>query len=318
MERALLINSALVAALLLCIAGTPAYAEEESLPIELAFIDDVIDDEAAAVEAVRKFDLAQQSLANWDIDTAQNLNDEGKPEEAEEKAASARNRITLIDHAYRHLLQVYPENAKALNFYGELLYDHFGDQVTAVKNWRLAAAYDDTLSAPHNNLGLHYCHNGDYRMGLRELDKALELEPDHPDYHFNLAQIYLVNGPQVKEIKGWSAKKTYRQAMAHSKRAAELSPDDYVLLQDYAVNFFAAENYGVKADWAAAAAAWASARAKARNETDEFFTWLNEARAWIENKDDERAEPCLKSALALKPDSAVVQQLIDKVGKEGD
>jgi hypothetical protein len=84
------------------------------------------------------------------------------------------------------------------------------------------------------------------------------------------------------------------------------------------VNFFAAENYGVDADWKEAAAAWAAARKHARNDTEEFYTWLNEARVWIENNDDDRAEPCLESALALMPDSTIALQLLEKVRKESD
>lgn len=291
--------------------------EADSTPPQLSFIDDVIGEEQEAVDAVRRFDRAQQAMMQWDFETAQSLGARGETDDADERVESARHRLQLIDQAYRMLLNHYPENARALTYHGELLYDQMGDPTTAIKNWRLATAFDESLSTPHNNLGLHYCHTGNYRMGLRELDKALKYDPDHADYHFNIAQIYLVNGPQVEEIRGWSKKKVYREAMKHSKRAAELAPADYDLSLDYAVNFFAAENHGVNADWKAAAEAWSVARGNARNDTEEFFTWLNEARVWIEHNNRTRAEPCLKSALALMPDSRVALQLLEEVRGEG-
>lgn len=293
-------------------------ADQTQLPPELAFIQDIIDDEDQTITAVRKFDRVQQSLASWDMDIAQELGGKGDTEAADERAESARTRIGLIDQAYRIVLHTYPENSKALTFHGELLYDHFGDQNTAIKNWRLAAAFDRELSAPHNNLGLHYFHTGDYRLGLRELDRALELDGELSDYHYNMAQIYLVHGPQIAEMRGWDQKRIYREAMKHSKKAAELAPRDYDLQQDYAVNFFAAENFDVAADWKEAAEAWSTARARARNQTEEFYTWLNEARVWIEHGDAKRAEPCLQAALAIMPDSGVALGLLEKLREKGD
>jgi len=295
-----------------------ALSAEETLPPELAFIADVISDEEEAVEAVRRFDAAQIALSDWDMETAQELGTKGEVDDADARVGSSRRRIELIDLAYREILDRYPENARALTYHGELLYDYLGDQATAIKNWRMASSFDETLSTPHNNLGLHYNHTGNYQMGLRELDRALELDEDHADYHFNIAQIYLINGPQVEKIRRWDKKKIYREAMKHSKLAAELAPDDYHLQQDYAVNFFAAKNFGVDADWNKAAEAWAAARANARDSVEEFYTWLNEARVWIEHEDPAQAEPCLMKALSLAPDSGVATRLLEQVQKQGD
>ncbi len=297
----------------------PAFsADETQLPTELSFIQDVIDDEGQAVTAVRKFDRVQQALASWDMDIADELGGKGDTEAADERVQSSRARIRLIDQAYRIILNTYPENSQALTFHGELLYDHLGDPDTAIKNWRLAAAFDRKLSAPHNNLGLHYFHRGDYQLGLRELDRALELDDELADYHFNMAQIYLVHAPQVAKIRSWDQKRVYREAMKHSKKAAELAPKDYDLQQDYAVNFFAAENFDVVADWKEAAEAWATARERARNQTEEFYTWLNEARVWIEQGDAKHAEPCLRAALAIMPESVVALNLLEKLREKGD
>ncbi|MFA6244537.1 MAG: hypothetical protein WC655_26580, partial [Candidatus Hydrogenedentales bacterium] len=166
---------------------------------------------------------------------------------------------------------------------------------------------------PHNNLGIHYCHNGDYRMGLQYLEKAIDLDSENPDYKYNLAQIYLINWPAVQEVHKWDKKKVYYEAMKLSKKAAELDPEDYELLQDYAVNFFAAENFEVEADWEVAAKAWQQARTKALRNDQVFFTWLNEARVLARKPDFARALTCLDEALKLEPGSDVVKKLRSEV-----
>ena len=77
-------------------------------------------------------------------------------------------------------------------------------------------------------------------------------------------------------------------------------------------------NAAILSKWKAAAEAWSKARTRARNQTEEFYTWLNEARAWIEHGDTKRAEPCLQSALAILPDSGVALGLLEKIQNKED
>ena len=174
--------------------------------------------------------------------------------------------------------------------------------------WKKAAALHPDLSEVFNNLGIHYSHTGDLTRGLVCFDKALELEPDNPDYLYNLCQIYLTQFPDVAKQRQWSLKKVYRTAMKMSKKAAELG-QDYELIQDYAVKFFAAENFQLKADWREAARAWQWARQNARTTDEEFFTWLNEARVWIADGNKTKALACLDAALTIRPDSEVAANL---------
>jgi len=295
------------------VLGAIAAAPPTDLPEELQGLTALMEDEDRLVDAVRGFDKFQLALAAWDLDLADNARFTGDTETYQRHMESARHRRALVQRAYQEVLARYPENARALTYSGELLYDHFGDQAGAIRAWKLAAAFDDQLTAPRNNLALHYCHVGDYDLGLAYMEEAIELDPDHPDYAFNLAQIYLVHFPQVQERYDWSRKRVYREAMKLSRHAAELRPADYALLADYAVNFFAAENFGVRADWTKAAAAWRRARSQARDEGEEFYTWLNEARAWMNKPDTHQAALCLREALAMRPDNDVARRLLHKV-----
>ena len=100
--------------------------------------------------------------------------------------------------------------------------------------------------------------------------------------------------------------------MKMSKRAAELS-NEYELIQDYAVNFFAAENFQLEADWRSAARAWQWARTEVRTSDEEFYTWLNEARVWIADGNNTKARECLEAALAIRPESEVATNLMSEL-----
>ncbi|MCH7909691.1 MAG: hypothetical protein IIB38_08755 [Candidatus Hydrogenedentes bacterium] len=104
--------------------------------------------------------------------------------------------------------------------------------------------------------------------------------------------------------------------MRFSKDAARYAPNDYVLLADYAVNFYAAENFDIEADWLEAAKAWETARAKATSVQQRFYTWLNEARVLGMAGDWRRAGERSGEALKLRPDNESAQALLDRAQGE--
>lgn len=290
-----------------------AAAPSGPFPEDLAHFNALVQDETKLVEAVRQFDILQKALYEWDVEIAESLAAAQQREEARAKAESAQKRIDLVGKAYRITVEQYPKNARALNYYGEHLYDYEGDQAGAIAKWKLSAAEDPKLALPLNNLAIHYTHVGEYKMGLDYYNRAIELDPDNPDYRFNIAQTYLTNWPQVQKIYNWDAKKLFKEAMKHSKRAAELKPNDYRLLEDYAKNFFASLNLDVEADWEECAAAWRKARERAQRNDQVFFTWLNEARAYMRKRDRARALACLDEALKIIPDNDVALTLRARV-----
>jgi tetratricopeptide (TPR) repeat protein len=294
-------------------ASLPILAEE--LPPELSFIDQA-KDEAGLVKAVRDFDKAQLGAAGKEQKEAESLAQAGKAEEAKTQLQSARARAELVRKAYEAALKRYESNARLQNYYGELLYDIYGDFTGAIKCWETAVSIDPKLGAAYNNLGLHYFHSGSYELGLHNMDEALRLDPKHPDYCYNMAQLYLVHGPQIEKMRGWKPKKVYRRAMAYSHTSVHESPNDYDLLMDYANNFYAAERFSVKADWKKAAKAWQQARAKARTEEERFYCFLNEGRVWLFADKKEKAEGCLLEAQRMRPESEPVKSLLLKAQKK--
>ncbi len=285
-----------------------ASAGSAALSPELVHLEALSGNATQLLKMIRGFDRLQCELASWDMELAEELALSGDTELAEEKMEQARRRLALVEEAYSYALERYPDNGRALTYYGELIYDYQGDHTKALMLWKKAAALHPDLGDVFNDLGIHYSHAGDLSRGLDYFDKALKCEPDNPDYLYNLCQTYLTQFPAVARQKGWSLKKVYKTAMKLSKKAAELG-NDYELVQDYAVNFYAAENFQVKADWRQAARAWQRARQHARTTDEEFFCWLNEARVRIEGGQKKKALACLDAALELRPDSEVAMTL---------
>ncbi len=293
-----------------------AFVLGADLPEGLEQLSALVKNEPALMQEMRAFDLRETALAEGEFKEASEKAAAGDNEAAEANRVVAMNRFKRIRTGYEYVVRQYPSNAKAQTYYGEVLYDRFGDIPGALRAWQVAASLDSKLSTPLNDLAIHYCHNGDYVLGINYYDRAIVLSPDMADYRFNLAQTYLVNFPDVQKIRKWDKPKLYREAMKLSKRAKELAPDEFAIVQDYAVNFYVGEDFGVKVKWKDAAKAWQDTRPLARSNDERFYTWLNEARVWIRAEDKTSAAACLVEALKLRPDSDVAKKLQADLGNE--
>ena len=297
-------------------AGGPSI-EEPAAPTfdreaELERLQPFLDDEEKAVEAVRQFDRLQQRLASWDNDLAELYAAEGDADLSRVATERARERMQAVYTAYKQILERYPDNARAHNFIGEVEYDWLGYEAPALASWKRSRELDDQLAAPRNNLAIYYSHVGEYEQSLQLFDEVMALEPDNPDYLFNLTQIFLIHPRHIEAHYGIDRAEVYRRAMEMSRKAASLLPGDYTLTQDYAVNHFAAQNFGVTADWAEAAKAWQAAREAVRRSDELFYTWLNEGRVWLRAENNKEAARCFREALAILPESEIAQQLLER------
>lgn len=304
---------------LACACAMPVWADHAPGGLEMPNLKPLLDHEAKLVDTLRQYDLREKAFAEWDATLAKQYALAGDPALAKQELKHAEQRYERIQKLYEEVLQRYPNNARALTYYGEILYDFRKDIPKALEEWKMASVIDPKLADPLNDLAIHYCRFGEYSDGLRYFDEALKLEPNNPDFLFNVTQIYLINNFQVGKIKKWSQQKVYREAMKMSKRATDLLPTSYQLAEDYAVNFFAASRFGVKPDWRDAATAWEKARELAIAPDRIFYTWLNEARAWKQCPDPVRERKCLIEARKLRPSDNVVKELLAELdrGKKG-
>lgn len=320
MTRQRVLHWVLPSALLLCSAiSSPAWSQEaeaaegataEEAAIYLAPLEALRTDKAQYVDMLESMGDREVVRIGVLLKILRSGNADS-PEQATAYQIEMRECLRKLTWLCESGLRNFAEDARVRNFRGNILYDNFGKQVEGVKEWHTAISLDSDYSQPYNNLGMHYFHVGRYPLGFQNMDRALDLEPKNPDFLFNMAQNYLIFGPEVEKQRGWSKKKVYKEAMKLSHRAVKEAPEDYQLLEDYAVNFLAAENFGVKADWKDAAKAWQAAREHAPNQIKLFYTWLNEGRVWKRADREKDALNCFKEAQKVLPDNELVQRLID-------
>jgi len=300
----------LCVALGVCGVGFAGFAED--LPEPLRYIETLEGDEGKLVDAVRRFGLQQKSLIEWDQRLAEEYMKSGEPDLAATKQDDIRRRVEWIGTAWTYVLDRYPNNPRANNYYGEYLYDFRGQQMDALSHWRKAMQLDPEYAPPYNNMGIHNFHRGEYERGLTQLEKALELDPENPDYLYNMVQMYMIHFPQIGEIKERSREKLYKDAMKMAAKAADIAPDDFDIVQDHAVSFFAAENFGVEPDWEAAADAWKRVVPLARSEDEQFYALLNLGRVLLRSDAPRRAAEPIERALELRPNNEVAKRLLDE------
>jgi tetratricopeptide (TPR) repeat protein len=300
----------------LVIAVTAAFAWPQDLPSELKHLESIAGDPIALVDTARRFHLQQQDLIAWD---RKMIDQYGRQEQfalVEEKQRELSHRVQLLESQWKWILARYPNDARANNYYGEFLFDYVGDEAAGLRHWLTAVELDDTCAPAHNNLGIHYFHTGNYAEGLKHLQRALALDENSPDYLYNMAQMYLIHFDVIERLLEMPREKLYKEAMRMSKKASELAPGDFDIVQDYAVNFYAAENFGIAADWTEAAAAWQRTLPTARTEDERFYVLLNEGRAWMRSAQPQNAVKPLEEALALNEESDVAQELLAKARGE--
>lgn len=301
------------AVLLAVIAASPAFGQD-GLPPEIRHLADIETNEQALITAARRVHQMQVELIEWDRVMAGRLSAQNQPGVAETKTMDTQGRVRLIGMMWQYILARYPQNPIANNYYGEYLYDYADKSLDALQAWRLATQYDPKYAHPYNNLGLHYFHTGQLDRGHDNLEKALKLEPDNPDFLYNMSQMYLIYFPQLGETLKMSKDKLFKKAMEMSKKATELLPGDFDLAQDYANNFYAAEQYGVASDWTAAAKAWHRALPLARTEEERFYTLLNEGRTLLRAGQSQEALAAFERAKTMRPESEAVRTLIERAG----
>ena len=291
--------------------GQDAEGISADYPVELDVLREDLDDQKRFERRARAFEKLHVVIARGYYLQARQLEEKGETEGALAASQKAQHHLQTAKKAYDMGLATFDRSAVLHNYYGELVHDFFGRPNEAAQHWRRAVQVDSGLARAHGNLGMYAMHNGMYAMGMTSMDRALELEPNNPDFLFNMAQVYLAHFPHIMQVRKWDRAKVYREAMKLSARATRFAPTDFDVLRDYALNYFVGEEFGVNVKWRNAARAWAEARKHARTDAERFNAWLNEARVHNRNNDKRRARECLERARAIWPDSPIVQQLID-------
>jgi tetratricopeptide (TPR) repeat protein len=298
----------LIMAVVLC--GSLDFVQAEEGVDEIETLKAFLVDKAQFEQKVHTFDKLHTAIARGLYAKASSLEKQGDKEAAYAAAQESERHINLVQSAYEMGLGHYDDSAILHNYYGEFIYDYLGDANKGAQHWKKAIQNDPNLARAHCNFGMYALHNGMYSIGFESMDTALRLEPDNPDYLYNMVQAYFAHSLYLMQERKMNRAKIFTEAMKMSKKAADILPEDFEILRDYGLNFFLGEEYGEKVNWKDAAKAWQKARTKARTDAERFNTWLNEARVYKNMEDSKKTLECLNAALEIWPDSPVVQELI--------
>jgi Flp pilus assembly protein TadD len=112
------------------------------------------------------------------------------------------------EHLLTHAVRVQPENGLGWLLLGVIEYDQ--DKLeAALAALTQAALWEPKNAMVHNYLGVTVGKKGWYSAAEDETRKAIELQPDYTEAHFNLAVFYLQRNPPAVEL----ARRHYQKAL---------------------------------------------------------------------------------------------------------
>ncbi len=98
--------------------------------------------------------------------------------------------------ALQHALSVNPDDARALYYHGNLVFDW--NPATAVADWEKAASLEPGLAVVHRNLAVAYAQKNEMDKAIAKLEKAVELNSKDAMYLFELDQLYERSGAPIE------------------------------------------------------------------------------------------------------------------------
>jgi tetratricopeptide (TPR) repeat protein len=160
-------------------------------------------------------------------------------------------RMRRLDADYKSFLQQHPEHVRGMVAYGSFLRDSERDD-EAVSWWKKAIALDPRCAKAYNDLGEVWGHDGHPADALRLHQKAYELDPNDPIYHFNWATTCILYRKDARDVYGWKEDEIFRYSLDQFRIARDLAPQDFQYSSAYAESFYMMKN----PDWQEAYAGW--------------------------------------------------------------
>lgn len=182
---------------------------------------------------------------------------------------------------YADLERNYPLDASIENGYAEFLWN-IEDREQAMRRWRAAEQIDPRNGVVLNHLGGAHLAIGEVRQAFNWFTRAVEVEPNNPLYHFNLANVAFVFRHDLEK----GDENAFALAHHHFAEASRLAPADAEYARAYAEVFYSIPN----PDWSAALAAWNRFREVTTNKD---FALLNLARVHMKLGQKDQARACL-------------------------
>jgi tetratricopeptide (TPR) repeat protein len=222
------------------------------------------------------------------------------------QSANYRARLRRIEADYKGFIARHPDHAPAVAAYGGFLYDQ-GRHDEALALWERALKLDPKFARVYNDLAAHYGHYGRAGDALRYHQKAYELDPTDPLYHFNWATTCILFRKDAQNVYGWSEDEIFRHSLDEFRKARDLATNNYEYATAYAESFVLWK----KADWQEALAAWQYCVKMAPTELDRQRAYSNVARAYIRLNRHDAARASLD-----KVTSAELRPIREAIGRQ--
>lgn len=160
-------------------------------------------------------------------------------------------RLRRLDSSYKSFLRQHPEHVRGMVAYGGFLRDTQRDD-EAISWWKKAISLDPRCAKAYNDWGEVWGHDGHAADALRLHQKAYELDPRDPIYHFNWATTCIVYRKDARDVYGWKEDEIFRHSLEQFRTARDLAPQDFQYSSAYAESFYMMKN----PDWQEAYTGW--------------------------------------------------------------
>ena len=178
--------------------------------------------------------------------------------------AADSSRRQRLGQLYDHLLAQYPDQAEVQRAAGSY-YEQDARPDLALACWQRAVTLDPHDAASMHAIGSLFLQQGRVREACGEFQHAADTRPDVAVYHTDLANVLYLFRHELLDPPGRPDESAALvEALAHFRRASELTPGDIKLAQAYAETFYLMP----EPDWSNALAAWKTVLALSGPDTD--------------------------------------------------
>lgn len=195
--------------------------------------------------------------------------------------------INRVRGEYEAFLKLHPDHVRARLAYGDFL-DMHGDDSEVLEQLEVALKLDPKNPVVWNNFAGHFAHVGPITNAFHAYEKALELRPYEPLYHYNYGTVVFLYRVDAQKYFNCDETAVFERALNEYKECRRLAPRVFRYAFEYAQTF-----YGVKPEPAEtpegrraaeqrladrALTAWREALSIADNDTDREGIYLHFAR----------------------------------------
>ena len=236
--------------------------------------------------------------------------------------------INRVRGKYENFLKTHPNHVRARLAFADHLDTH-GEDYEVLEQLKLALESDPKNAVTWNNYANHFAHVGPITNGFAAYEKAIELRPFEPLYHFNYGTTVFLFRKDAMEYFRCDEQAVFERALQEYRLCRKLAPSSFRYAYEYAQTY-----YGVKPVPSTtpeekraaelhlaeqALTAWREALAVSDNETDREGVFVHMARWQIKMGRWEEARANL--ANVTRPEHAELKarlsrNLVAKVSEE--